>query len=828
MKLLHVAICLILFHLSSVRAPKKEGEKETNLASTTGSSDLDEDTVKLLLERAVQVPRHDKKLHLSASDEDRRDQLPHLHQARRLIRKKSNENSRSPRKGIKKNYWPDEFPHIGSQTPYRFLLENLPLDLEYFQQPETEATSETPKSPQQTENVAEELKSSKNVEQEEELMKDTESPKKPETQAGNIEEELKPSKNVEQKEELIEDTESPKKPEEEGETGSILGTTESFRRREEKSLYEGCVPMRTWNLFRHDIRYPSKETTHGMRTRLRNVKESVLLKLYENKDLYDTDPIKIDEFLNLLDTWDVVEKLSKDVAYVSNKTLNQRKSKKEKQKELENLTLEEKSARLKKRKGGDEKIDEAKDLTPEGVENVKEIAGRYQKRLKTLFDSATPKSRLFKFTDCQRTRASATEFYSVIYGKPKEKDEWHAPVETGDEGKDPLLKYDALCGHWKKNYKKSTLNAHQLVTFETGNEIKNALKGIRDILLFPEKSITFSDGKLLYESCAFEMAWGKPSPWCILMGEMYLKVFEYLEDYEYFKNDGPDNDMNKKVGCFLFKDMIERLIGDVHEDEDGKIIWDLREGEEEEEEDENTAKEKHPETEPTKENADKSDDADPTKGKTADTGTGEGDGNIAAKEKQLETDPTKETKEKSGDPDPTKGEAAETDSVKKKASKSKKKSPKKVTFYFTHLTAILKFITHLRFLDIDDDEKEHLTVDNYNEMDNRKWRTARIGAFGTNISINLMKCNKSYSILVMHQERPVKLPGCKFELCLLDDFLKEYRDSIFNCNYKEMCKKYKSGMFSSGLLPFRGTIKPREFDNYEHPLRTLSFQHKEV
>ena len=41
----------------------------------------------------------------------------------------------------------------------------------------------------------------------------------------------------------------------------------------------------------------------------------------------------------------------------------------------------------------------------------------------------------------------------------------------------------------------------------------------------------------------------------------------------------------------------------------------------------------------------------------------------------------------------------------------------------------------------------------------------------------------------MHQERPVKLPGCPAEgLCPIEKLMKTYKKSFYNCDFEETCK----------------------------------------
>lgn len=102
----------------------------------------------------------------------------------------------------------------------------------------------------------------------------------------------------------------------------------------------------------------------------------------------------MDDFLKLLDKWDVVDKLSKGVVYVSNETLNVRKSREEKEEEWNRLSPEEQSARLKKRKGADEQIKEAKGLTPLGKQEMEATGLRFKDRFNDLLLNTEPENRL--------------------------------------------------------------------------------------------------------------------------------------------------------------------------------------------------------------------------------------------------------------------------------------------------------------------------------------------------------------------------------------------------------------------------------------------------
>lgn len=65
-------------------------------------------------------------------------------------------------------------------------------------------------------------------------------------------------------------------------------------------------------------------------------------------------------------------------------------------------------------------------------------------------------------------------------------------------------------------------------------------------------------------------------------------------------------------------------------------------------------------------------------------------------------------------------------------------------FYFTHSGTILKMLGVLGLYK-DDRELKH---DNYNEMENRHWRTSKIDAFGSNLAFVLFKYIINFKFVV--------------------------------------------------------------------------------
>ncbi|KAK0160827.1 hypothetical protein PV328_008194 [Microctonus aethiopoides] len=108
----------------------------------------------------------------------------------------------------------------------------------------------------------------------------------------------------------------------------------------------------------------------------------------------------------------------------------------------------------------------------------------------------------------------------------------------------------------------------------------------------------------------------------------------------------------------------------------------------------------------------------------------------------------------------------------------------KTSAYFTHSGAILKILSHLGIAK----DNKPLLHDNYQSSKDRLWRTSIIGAFASNIAFVLYDCKSTEpSILVMHQERIVQLPGCPHGIpCPISKLKKNY-PAEKKCNFTKMC-----------------------------------------
>ncbi|KAL0894031.1 hypothetical protein ABMA27_014097 [Loxostege sticticalis] len=102
-------------------------------------------------------------------------------------------------------------------------------------------------------------------------------------------------------------------------------------------------------------------------------------------------------------------------------------------------------------------------------------------------------------------------------------------------------------------------------------------------------------------------------------------------------------------------------------------------------------------------------------------------------------------------------------------------------FLFAHSGTLLKILTHLQLYK----PESPLRGDTINRE--RPWRASTIDCFASNLAFVLYKCKDGDHVLTLHQERIIKLPMCESELCPLKHLQEHFHDSIYNCDYSDMC-----------------------------------------
>ncbi|XP_047988557.1 multiple inositol polyphosphate phosphatase 1-like isoform X1 [Leguminivora glycinivorella] len=104
------------------------------------------------------------------------------------------------------------------------------------------------------------------------------------------------------------------------------------------------------------------------------------------------------------------------------------------------------------------------------------------------------------------------------------------------------------------------------------------------------------------------------------------------------------------------------------------------------------------------------------------------------------------------------------------------------SFLFAHSGTLLKILTHMSLYK----PEAPLTGDFIPE--DSVWRLSDIDCFASNLAFVLFECKDGPHILTLHQERVVKLPACKKELCPLDHLQQVFHDTIHNCDHAAICK----------------------------------------
>uniref|UniRef100_A0A0K2SY60 Multiple inositol polyphosphate phosphatase 1 n=2 Tax=Lepeophtheirus salmonis TaxID=72036 RepID=A0A0K2SY60_LEPSM len=130
------------------------------------------------------------------------------------------------------------------------------------------------------------------------------------------------------------------------------------------------------------------------------------------------------------------------------------------------------------------------------------------------------------------------------------------------------------------------------------------------------------------------------------------------------------------------------------------------------------------------------------------------------------------------------------------------KSYLKAKFYFAHRSTVLPFLGLLRLYK-DDYPLKH---SNYNETQNRQYKTSNIGSFSANVAFALINCpsgndttKKVKKVLAMHQGRRIKIPQCSSEPCDYKEFKKRYKSSV-ECNFDEICSNTHNSFSISKIL----------------------------
>lgn len=72
------------------------------------------------------------------------------------------------------------------------------------------------------------------------------------------------------------------------------------------------------------------------------------------------------------------------------------------------------------------------------------------------------------------------------------------------------------------------------------------------------------------------------------------------------------------------------------------------------------------------------------------------------------------------------------------------------------------------------------------DIDNRVYRSSKVGHFAVNFTFQLLRKDGKFYIRTLLSERPITVPGCKTEICPLDQFKAALADKL-KCNIDQVC-----------------------------------------
>ncbi|XP_073983725.1 multiple inositol polyphosphate phosphatase 1-like [Rhodnius prolixus] len=106
-------------------------------------------------------------------------------------------------------------------------------------------------------------------------------------------------------------------------------------------------------------------------------------------------------------------------------------------------------------------------------------------------------------------------------------------------------------------------------------------------------------------------------------------------------------------------------------------------------------------------------------------------------------------------------------------------------FYFTHSGTMLKTLSHLGLYK---DEYKLTHNVQVKQRDNRKWKISKVDTFSSNVIFVLYRCGDDLKVLLLHQERIIKFPGCnEGEMCSLKKLEELFNKSLFDCDFQNIC-----------------------------------------
>ncbi|KAL0133335.1 hypothetical protein PUN28_000823 [Cardiocondyla obscurior] len=192
-------------------------------------------------------------------------------------------------------------------------------------------------------------------------------------------------------------------------------------------------------------------------------------------------------------------------------------------------------------------------LAVEGENEMIDLGERYQSRFPSLMPEAfNNQTYKFRFTATQRTEESARHFAVGLFGWHNSKSVWYPlPVY-----RDRVIRFYKVCPRWRQEVDKNSNALLEKTKFLNGKIVKNMMENIRKRIGL---DIDYETAHLMYTTCAFETALNQSliSPWCKLFSLNDFRIFEYIEDLEFYWIDGYGYSLTYEQACAALKDMFD-------------------------------------------------------------------------------------------------------------------------------------------------------------------------------------------------------------------------------------------------------------------------------
>ncbi|XP_001655344.2 multiple inositol polyphosphate phosphatase 1 [Aedes aegypti] len=262
---------------------------------------------------------------------------------------------------------------------------------------------------------------------------------------------------------------------------------------------DGCQVRRTWGLFRHGTRNPSKKVIERMITDLVGIRDDIL----QHGKLCKKE-------LEMFERWKPMLR-----------------------------------------------VEEEKMLVAEGVDEMQQLGKRFRTRYgRHLPQDYQKEDFYFKFTKTERAENSARNFSLGLFGRTVDVD---YPTALS---RDPVLRFYKLCQRWRSEIKHNPEAIREVELFYNSKPMKEAIGRISKKVgtFLDADSIHLMYQTCAFETAWNKK---HTSPWCTLFDKLSVKLLEFGEDLEYYWIDGYGYELTYEQACSAFGDLLKRFDGEL-------------------------------------------------------------------------------------------------------------------------------------------------------------------------------------------------------------------------------------------------------------------------